>query len=185
MKNKESNRHSNKYNIWSLAPKGARHQDELADWPSVVMWLRHFWLSSVKINFSLKWVFSRSSLSEDGNGSIFKNVAFFRILDEVQKLNTPEWHTQSSKPFRTVSELRIAGPNQSYNFTVLQHLLKWKVKQSNFKLKTHWTDSIVCISVFQLPYEIDCVCFLYWALQNIQFYRYQYRSAQYFKGTLE
>jgi hypothetical protein len=40
MKNKESNCHSNKCNIWSLAPKGARHQDELADWPSVVMWLR-------------------------------------------------------------------------------------------------------------------------------------------------
>jgi hypothetical protein len=31
MKNKESNCHSNKYNIWSLAPKGARHQDEMAD----------------------------------------------------------------------------------------------------------------------------------------------------------
>jgi hypothetical protein len=43
MKNKESNCHSNKCNIWSLAPKGARHQDELADWPSVVMWLRLQW----------------------------------------------------------------------------------------------------------------------------------------------
>jgi hypothetical protein len=31
MKNKESNCHSDKYNIWSLAPKGAGHQDELAD----------------------------------------------------------------------------------------------------------------------------------------------------------
>jgi hypothetical protein len=31
MKNKESNCHSNKCGIWSLAPKGARHQDELAD----------------------------------------------------------------------------------------------------------------------------------------------------------
>jgi hypothetical protein len=40
MENKESNCHSNKDNIWSLAPKGARHQDELADWLSVVMWLR-------------------------------------------------------------------------------------------------------------------------------------------------
>jgi hypothetical protein len=40
MRNKESNCHSNKCNIWSLVPKGARHQDELADWPSVVMWLR-------------------------------------------------------------------------------------------------------------------------------------------------
>jgi hypothetical protein len=40
MKNEESNFHSNKCNIWSLAPKGARHQDELADWQSVVMWLR-------------------------------------------------------------------------------------------------------------------------------------------------
>jgi hypothetical protein len=40
MKNKESNCHSNKCNIWSPAPKGARHLDELADWPSVVMWLR-------------------------------------------------------------------------------------------------------------------------------------------------
>jgi hypothetical protein len=40
MKNKESNCHWNKYNIWSLALKGARHQDELSDWPSVVMWLR-------------------------------------------------------------------------------------------------------------------------------------------------
>jgi hypothetical protein len=40
MKNKESNCHSNKCNILSLVPKGARHQDELADWPSVVMWLR-------------------------------------------------------------------------------------------------------------------------------------------------
>jgi hypothetical protein len=39
MKNKESNCHSNVH-IWSLAPKGAKHQDELADWPSVVMWLR-------------------------------------------------------------------------------------------------------------------------------------------------
>jgi hypothetical protein len=39
MKNKESNCHSDKCNIWSPAPKGARHQDELADWPSVVMWL--------------------------------------------------------------------------------------------------------------------------------------------------
>jgi hypothetical protein len=35
MANKES--HSNN---WSLAPKGAGHQDELADWPSIVMWLR-------------------------------------------------------------------------------------------------------------------------------------------------
>jgi hypothetical protein len=40
MKYKESNCHSNKCYIWSLAPKGAGHQDELADWPSVVMWLR-------------------------------------------------------------------------------------------------------------------------------------------------
>jgi hypothetical protein len=40
MKNKESNCHSNKCNMWSLTPKGAGHQDELADWPSVVMWLR-------------------------------------------------------------------------------------------------------------------------------------------------
>jgi hypothetical protein len=32
MKNKESNFHSNECNIWSLAPKGARHQDELTDW---------------------------------------------------------------------------------------------------------------------------------------------------------
>jgi hypothetical protein len=26
-------------NIWSWAPDGARHQDLLSDWPSVVMWL--------------------------------------------------------------------------------------------------------------------------------------------------
>jgi hypothetical protein len=26
-------------NIWSWAPDGARHQDLLADWPSVAMWL--------------------------------------------------------------------------------------------------------------------------------------------------
>jgi hypothetical protein len=31
MKNKESNSHRNKCNIWSLAPKGPRHQDELVD----------------------------------------------------------------------------------------------------------------------------------------------------------
>jgi hypothetical protein len=31
MKSKESNCHSNKCNIWPSAPKGARHQDELAD----------------------------------------------------------------------------------------------------------------------------------------------------------
>jgi hypothetical protein len=31
MENKESNSHSNKGNIWSLAPKGARHQDKLAE----------------------------------------------------------------------------------------------------------------------------------------------------------
>jgi hypothetical protein len=30
MKDKESNCHSNKCNFWSLAPKGAGHQDELA-----------------------------------------------------------------------------------------------------------------------------------------------------------
>jgi hypothetical protein len=40
MKNKESNCRSDNCNIWSPAPEGARHQDELADWPSVVMWLR-------------------------------------------------------------------------------------------------------------------------------------------------
>jgi hypothetical protein len=40
MKNEESNYHSNKCNIWSPAPRGARHQDELADWLSVIMWLR-------------------------------------------------------------------------------------------------------------------------------------------------
>jgi hypothetical protein len=46
MRNKESNSHSNKCNIWSLAPKGARHQHELADWPSVIMWLRlQLWFS--------------------------------------------------------------------------------------------------------------------------------------------
>jgi hypothetical protein len=39
-KNKESSCHSNKCNIWSLAPKGASHQEEQADEPSVVMWLR-------------------------------------------------------------------------------------------------------------------------------------------------
>jgi hypothetical protein len=39
-KNKENNCHSNKCNIWSPAPKGTRHQDELADWQSFVMWLR-------------------------------------------------------------------------------------------------------------------------------------------------
>jgi hypothetical protein len=32
MKDKESTCHSNKCNIWSLAPKGAEHQDE---WPTV------------------------------------------------------------------------------------------------------------------------------------------------------
>jgi hypothetical protein len=37
MKNKEGNCHSYKFNIWSLAAKGARHQDELADWPSVAI----------------------------------------------------------------------------------------------------------------------------------------------------
>jgi hypothetical protein len=42
MKNKGSKCHSNKCIIWSLAPKGARHQDELSDWLSVLMWL---WLS--------------------------------------------------------------------------------------------------------------------------------------------
>jgi hypothetical protein len=36
MKNKESNCHSNKCNVWSPAPKGAGNQDELTDWPSVV-----------------------------------------------------------------------------------------------------------------------------------------------------
>jgi hypothetical protein len=35
MKNKESNCHSKKCNIWSPAPKGAQHQHELADWPLV------------------------------------------------------------------------------------------------------------------------------------------------------
>jgi hypothetical protein len=40
MKNKESNCHSNKCNIQSCAPKGPRHQAELANWPSVVVWLR-------------------------------------------------------------------------------------------------------------------------------------------------
>jgi hypothetical protein len=40
IKNEESNCHSNKCNIWSPAPKGARHQHELADWTSVVMWVR-------------------------------------------------------------------------------------------------------------------------------------------------
>jgi hypothetical protein len=40
MKNVESNCHSNKRNIWSLVPKEARYQDELADWPSVGMWFR-------------------------------------------------------------------------------------------------------------------------------------------------
>jgi hypothetical protein len=39
MKKKESNCHSEKCNIWSPSPKGARHQDELADWPSVAMQL--------------------------------------------------------------------------------------------------------------------------------------------------
>jgi hypothetical protein len=36
-------------NIWSWAPDGARHQDLLIDWPSVVMWLslRLWQLSSV------------------------------------------------------------------------------------------------------------------------------------------
>jgi hypothetical protein len=38
MKNKESNCHSDKCNFWSPAPKGARQQDELSDWPSVLMW---------------------------------------------------------------------------------------------------------------------------------------------------
>jgi hypothetical protein len=32
MKNKESNCHWNKCNIWSPAPRGARRQDDLADW---------------------------------------------------------------------------------------------------------------------------------------------------------
>jgi hypothetical protein len=36
MKNKESDCHSNKCNIWSRVPRGARHQDKLADWLSVV-----------------------------------------------------------------------------------------------------------------------------------------------------
>jgi hypothetical protein len=39
MENKKSYCNSNKGSIWSLAPKGPRHQDELADYPSVVMWL--------------------------------------------------------------------------------------------------------------------------------------------------
>jgi hypothetical protein len=40
VKNKESNCHSNKSNIWSRAPKRVRHQGELANWPPVIMWLR-------------------------------------------------------------------------------------------------------------------------------------------------
>jgi hypothetical protein len=39
MKNKERHCHSDKCTIWSPAPSEARYQDELADWPSVVMWL--------------------------------------------------------------------------------------------------------------------------------------------------
>jgi hypothetical protein len=55
MKNKESNCHSNKCNIWSPAPKGARHQDEVADWPSVVMWLRlRCWCPEILTN-SIYW----------------------------------------------------------------------------------------------------------------------------------
>jgi hypothetical protein len=40
MKNKESNCHSNKCDIWSFARKWTGHQDELADWTMVVMWRR-------------------------------------------------------------------------------------------------------------------------------------------------
>jgi hypothetical protein len=51
MKNKESNCHSNKCKIWSLAPKGAGHQDELDDWLSVVMWLR----LRLNLKYALLW----------------------------------------------------------------------------------------------------------------------------------
>jgi hypothetical protein len=47
MKYKESNCHSNECNIWSQAPREAQHREELADWLSVIMWLRlrrkQFW----------------------------------------------------------------------------------------------------------------------------------------------
>jgi hypothetical protein len=37
MRKKENNCHSKTRNMWSPAPKGARHQDQLADWPSVAI----------------------------------------------------------------------------------------------------------------------------------------------------
>jgi hypothetical protein len=39
-------------NIWSWAPDGARHQDLLTDWPSVVMWL-WLWLFEWLHNWQL------------------------------------------------------------------------------------------------------------------------------------
>jgi hypothetical protein len=36
-KEEENNCQTKKIKIWSLAPQGARHQDELADWPSVTI----------------------------------------------------------------------------------------------------------------------------------------------------
>jgi hypothetical protein len=41
-------------NIWSWGPDGARHQDLLTDWQSVVMWL-WLWVSAVKYSEVSRW----------------------------------------------------------------------------------------------------------------------------------
>jgi hypothetical protein len=47
MKNKDSNCHTNKCNIWSTAPKGARHQKEVTDWLSIAIKLELTFVSSI------------------------------------------------------------------------------------------------------------------------------------------
>jgi hypothetical protein len=52
------------WQLWSWAPDGARHQDGLTDWPSVVKWLwLWLWLWQLILIRPFKWLDCRSSCS--------------------------------------------------------------------------------------------------------------------------
>jgi hypothetical protein len=97
--NKESNCHSNKCNIWSLAPKGALHQEKLADWPSVVIWLRLILSTSSDILNSYTTQSLKRSLSFSHVTKFLYIVEPSSVLLQAGKTELPSM--QSSVPLVT------------------------------------------------------------------------------------
>jgi FlaG/FlaF family flagellin (archaellin) len=126
------NCHSDKCNIWSLAPRGTRHQDELADWPSVVMWLRLRTSRESHNVTTTKWKGDSVRTSQESHNVTTTKWKGYSIRTSQESLNvtTTKWKGDSvrtSQESRNVTTTKwkrdsIRTSQKSNNVTTT----KWK-----------------------------------------------------------